>query len=261
MELADFYRIASGFYDADYQAKGYCADVAFYVEMAKETGGPVLEMGCGTGRVLLPSARAGAHMHGMELSADMLAVLRQALSREPPAVQQRVTVAEGDISRDFAGDGFALVTAPFRVVQHLCTRDDQRAWLRNVARHLAPGGALCFDVFQPDFQYLAKPHGPAVEIDRVDPATGVRVRRIAQTRPHNAIQLLEVHFDWLVEDASGVPVSSSAGSFTFRWYTRGELENLLELEGFRITDYWGSFAREPFGEGSPDQIIRAIRRN
>ncbi len=257
MEVSEFYRIASEFYDADYAAKAYSEDIRFYVDLACASGGPVLEMGCGSGRVLLPIARAGIRIHGIDISSDMLAALRRSLSVEPPAVQQRVTVSEGDVSKAVVDGRFVLVTSPFRVVQHLQDRPEQRAWLRNVRRHLALGGALCFDVFQPDFQYLARPRGPEVEIDRTDPESGLRVRRIYQTRPHSALQLLEIHFEWLVENARGEMVSRSAGSTVMRWYTRGELENLLELEGFAITDYWGSFLREPFGDGSQNQIIRA----
>ena len=71
-------------------------------------------------------------------------------------------------------------------------------------------------------------------------------------------QTNEVHFRWLEEDQAGAQVSESTGRLQFRWFTSAELENLLELEGFRITDYWGSFRREPFGDGSRQQIIRAV---
>ena len=258
MDACEFYRAIAPYYDADYAARYQGRDIRFYVDLAVECGGPVLEMGCGTGRILLPTARAGIPIHGLDLSGEMLAELRKALSREPADVQQRVSLAEGDIRSAFAGCGFALVTAPFRVVQHLLTRQDQRAWLRNAARHLAPGGALCFDVFQPDFSLLAAPRGPETELERDDPATGLRLRRTMRTRPRAALQLQEVHIEWRLEASDGTPVSTSSASLLIRWYTRGELENLLELEGFEITDYWGSFEREPFGEGSQEQIIRAV---
>lgn len=260
MELREFYRISSAYYDADYAAKGYCEDVAFYVDMAVASGGPVLEMGCGTGRILLPTARAGIHVHGLEMSPEMLSRLRESLAGEPAEVQQRVSLSEGDMRHTQVPGSFALVTAPFRVAQHLLEREDQRAWLRNVRRHLSPGGALCFDVFQPDYRLMVEAAGPRTVIDRTDPATGLRVRRIEHAIPHLEMQKLEVHFQWLVEDASGAQVSSSSGSFFFRWFTRAELENLLELEGFRITDYWGSFSCETFGKGSQHQIIRAEAR-
>lgn len=252
-----FFRTAARFYDADYAALEYHADVPFYVDLAVECGGPVLEMGCGTGRVLLPTARAGVRIHGMELSPDMLAELRNKLAAEPVAVQELVSLTEGDIRFAEVGEKFALVTAPFRVAQALLERDDQRAWLRNVRRHLLPGGALVFDVFQPNYRLLAEPGGPHLDVDRVDPDTGVRTRRTSKSVPHPEFQRFDIELTWLIEDAGGAKVSETSARVVLRWFTRAELENLLELEGFRITDYWGSFQREPFGEGSTDQIIRA----
>jgi SAM-dependent methyltransferase len=255
--MREFFRIAAPFYDADYRAAGYHADIPLYVGLAVESGGPVLELGCGTGRVLLPTARAGVRIHGVDLSPDMLAELRNSLAAEPPAVQARVSLSEGDIRFTEVGERFGLITAPFRVAQALLERDDQRAWLRNVRRHLAPGGALVFDVFQPNYSFLIGPGGPHLDVDRVDPATGIRTRRTSKTVPHPEFQRLDVEFTWVIEDATGAKLSETSASVVLRWFTRAELENLLELEGFCITGYWGSFQRERFGEGSTDQIIRA----
>ncbi|MCI0354856.1 MAG: class I SAM-dependent methyltransferase [Acidobacteria bacterium] len=256
--MPNFYSVSARHYDLDYAALGYADDIPFYVDLAAGAGGPVLEMGCGTGRILLPIARAGVRIHGLDASPDMLAVLRGALVREPTEVQQRVSLIEGDL-RDASIEGrFALVTAPFRVVQHLLERDDQRAWLRNVRRHLAPGGALCFDVFQPDFVLMTKLGQPTVELERNDPTSGRRVRRLAQTVPHFETQRLDIRFRWMAEGTDGSEVLLDTVEFTMRWFTRGEIENLLELEGFRITDYWGSFRREAFGTGSRQQIVRAV---
>ncbi|MBI3698101.1 MAG: class I SAM-dependent methyltransferase, partial [Acidobacteria bacterium] len=240
-------------YDADYASRGYDADIGFYTQLAVESGGPVLEMGCGTGRVLIPTARAGVRIHGFDLSPAMLELLRRKLAEESAETQGRVSFDAGDIRWARAEGNFALVTAPFRVIQHLMEREDQRAWLRNVRRHLAPGGALCFDVFQPDYRYMIEPTGPHTDVDRVDAASGRRVRRLSWCEPYPATQKMRLRFEWLLGEAV-----ESRGEFWFRWYTRGEIENLLELEGFRITDYWGSFAREPFGEGAEQQVVRAV---
>jgi SAM-dependent methyltransferase len=257
VDLQSFYALSSASYDEDYAALGYSDDVAFYRDLAVESGGPVLETGCGTGRILLPTARAGIRIHGIDSSPDMLAVLRRKLESEPKEVRHRITLSQGDV-RDAQVDGkFELVTAPFRVAQHLLKRVDQRAWLRNVKRHLAPGSTLVFDVFQPDFSRFVAPSEWNLEIDRTDPQSGHRLRRYARTVPHNALQLVDVEMRYVAETATGEPVSQREGHFTFRWYTRGELESLLELEGFEVLDYWGSFRREPFGESSKQQIIRA----
>jgi hypothetical protein len=127
-----------------------------------------------------------------------------------------------------------------------------------VRRHLLPGGALCFDVFQPNFSYLVEPRGPFIDVERTDPATGRRTLRIARTTPHNEFQIVDVEFRWIIEQEGGN--TETSGALRLRWFTRGELENLLELEGFEITDYWGSFSREPFGEGATEQIVRAVVR-
>jgi len=257
--VPDFYRFIAPYYDSDYV--DHDQDVTFYVELARESGGPVLEMGCGTGRVLLNTARAGVPVCGLDSSREMLDILQQKLRSVPKDVRERVSFILGDMRTAALGEKFALITAPFRGVQHLYSREDQRAWLRNVRRHLRPGGHLCFDVFQPDYDYIAGPTGPVVECETVDPETHRRTRRIARTSPRPEIQQIELHFRWVTEDASGKLLSEDEANTSMRWFTRAEIESLLELEGFEITDYWGSFDREPFGEGSPEQVIRAIVSN
>jgi SAM-dependent methyltransferase len=204
--------------------------------------------------VLLPTARAGISITGMDISPDMLHVLSCAAACEPDEVRRRIAFVEGDMRGSAVSGRFAIVTAPFRVVQHLLKRADQRAWLRNVKRHLSPGGLLCFDVFQFDPQYLNRT--PTI-IDRTEPETGCRIRRFDSLHSLTALQILDVHMEWVKENAAGERVWSQRADCQLRWFTRAELENLLELEGFEIVDYWGSFARQPFGADSQQQIIRA----
>src|SRR6267143_4856125 len=149
-EGLDPYALMARFYDADYEADGRVEDVAFYSSLARETGASVLEMGCGSGRNLLPIARAGIAIHGIDSSPAMLRALRDRLSAEPEEVRQRVGLTQGDIRSAQLGSRYGLVTAPFRVAQHLLGPDDRRAWLQNVARHLEPSGVFCFDVLRPD---------------------------------------------------------------------------------------------------------------
>jgi SAM-dependent methyltransferase len=105
------------------------ADVRFYVEAARECGGPVLELGCGTGRILVPTARAGVEIAGLDASEGMLDACRRRLRAEPPEVQGRVSLHRGDL-RDFdLARAFRLVTIPFRPFQHLITVAEQLACL------------------------------------------------------------------------------------------------------------------------------------
>ena len=120
-------------------------DVPFYLEEAKRFGGPVLELGVGTGRIAVPVAAAGFEVVGVDLSAGMLEVARETAALAGVELDLR----HGDM-RDPPVEGeFPLVTAPFRSLLHMETDADRRAVLRAVRRHLAPGGHFVFDVFAP----------------------------------------------------------------------------------------------------------------
>lgn len=263
MTPARFYDLCARYYDGDYEAAGYEHDVAFYVERALASGGPVLEMGCGTGRILLEVARAGVEVAGVDVSGEMLARLEERLAGEPPEVRRRVRTVRGDVRSVRVEGEFALVTAPFRVVQHLVERRDQRAWLANVARHLRrdPPGELIFDVFQPDYGMIAESPLVSVDIEREDPETGRTVRRVSRAEHHPESQTFEVGFQWLVDDRGREAVVETSVTTLARWFTRPELECLLEIEGFEVVDFWGGFDGSPFGAGAEDQVVRARLRS
>ncbi|HUO86705.1 MAG TPA: class I SAM-dependent methyltransferase, partial [Thermoanaerobaculia bacterium] len=263
MSVRRFYDACAAFYDEDYRAIGRSADIELYVELALRAGGPVLEMGCGSGRVLLPTARAGIEITGVDASPLMLAGLRRQLADEPEEVSRRVRVAVGDIAGASLGEaipaaGFSLVTAPFRVVQHLVSRAEQRAWLATVARHLAPGGELVFDVFQPQFDQVADGPAGSVDVEREEPGSGRRVRRVVWVDHHPELQTFDLAFEWLVEAPDGVAGESRRATTTVRWFTRCELENLLELAGFDVLEVWGDFDRRPHGPGAEEIVVRAV---
>jgi len=155
------------------------------------------------------------------------------------------------------GVQFRLITAPARVLSSFLEREDQRWFLRNVRKHLLPGGAFCFDVFQPDYKMISAPPEPMTDVDRRDPATGLRVRRTVQALHDPEFQCFRVEMRWVFEDADGQPAGERSSAVMQRWFTRAELENLLELERFRIAGYWGGFQSEPFGRGSREQVICA----
>ena len=105
-------------------------DVDFYVDLAGSAEGKVLELGCGTGRILIPTAAAGCEIVGLDISNPMLAKCREKLQRQPKKVQKRVRLAQGDMSSFDLKETFALVTAPFRSFQHLISVEEQISCLR-----------------------------------------------------------------------------------------------------------------------------------
>ena len=229
------------------------ADVPFYVDAAKAARGPVLELGCGTGRILLPIARAGVSILGLDSSRQMLERCRANLGAESAPVQQRVTLHQGDLHDFNLGAAFALIIAPFRVVQHLTTVDAQLRFLANVSRHLAPGGRFIFDVFNPRFEVLVGADGmeredtPATPLP--DGRTFRRAYRIARVRWVD--QVSESELIYYVDGKRYVQ------AFEMRWYLAAELQHLLARAGFRVRETYGDFARGPLVDGAPEQVIIA----
>src|ERR1700735_3272598 len=117
----DSYEILASHYDTGYCSKQDLVDVPFYVDVARKSGGPVLEIACGTGRVLLPIAREGIEIEGVDISESMLTILRRNLAREPREVRERVTVHEGDMRGFRLAPKFPLGLIPFRAVRAFCT--------------------------------------------------------------------------------------------------------------------------------------------
>ena len=122
--IDDSYSLAAKYYDAAYSAKEDLVDRDFYLDLAREYGGPVLELGCGTGRITLPLARQGVDVTGIDASRAMLEVLRAKLADEPAAIKRRVRVVEGDFRTLCLGDQFPMVVIPFRPMQHMYTTED-----------------------------------------------------------------------------------------------------------------------------------------
>ena len=233
-------------------------DVQFYVDEAAAVRGPVLELGCGTGRILLPSARAGAAITGLDSSEHMLERCRAKIAAEPDEVHKRITLSRGDV-RDFdLAERFALITAPFRVVQHLTSVDDQLRFLDAVARHLAPGGRLVFDVFNPNLTRLvaadSAEHEDTPEQRLPDGRTLRRAFRVARVRLID--QVSEVELVYYVGDVTRT-VQRYVQAFEMRWFFRAEIEHLLARGGFRLRSIYGDFDRSPLADGCQEQIVCA----
>ena len=255
-DIPDFGRL----YDAVplYAAR---TDVAFYESEAVRANGPVLEVGCGTGRILLPTARAGVTITGLDVSRTMLDRCREKLADEPAAVRERVTLHEGDARAFSLARTFALITAPFRSFQHSITIDDQLAFLGCMAKHLAPGGRFVFDVFNVNFAALTKDRSAETEdTPEVTMDNGRRMRRTARVpRVRYVDQVSEVELIYYVSDGSGQPARRYVQAFEMRWVLRNELLHLLARAGLRSITMYGDYDRSTLSDASPDIIIVAER--
>ena len=206
-------------------------DVPFYVEEAVRSGGPVLELGVGTGRVAIPIAAAGIEVVGVDFSAGMLEVARERAQLAGVTVDLR----HGDM-RDPPVEGeFPLVLCPFRSLLHMETDDDRRLALRAVSRGLTPGhGRFVFDVFTPAADDIADTHGRWLERE-----PGIWERA-----------------DWNEETRTLVLRLRTANTETemsLAWLSVPEWKELLREEGFVVDAVYGWFDRSPW-RGGEDSV-------
>lgn len=255
------YAFVADLYDhvVDYRER---QDVDFFVEVAQQSRGPVLEVGCGTGRVLIPTARAGSEIAGLDLSTHMLAVCRERLQAEPEAVQARVTLVQGDM-RDFdLGRTFALATIPFRPFQHLTTVEDQMACLRSIHRHLEPDGILILDLFNPSLVSLTRDNLGQEEVDDPDftMPDGRHVRRWSKIVDRDLFeQVIRVELIYYVTYPDGRE-ERLVHAFPMRYLFRFEAEHLLVRCGFIVEALYGGYDKSPYGATYPGELIFVARK-
>lgn len=255
--VASGYATTARFYDQVY-ANAAPADLEYYLELARDCDGGVLELGCGTGRVALPLARAGHRVTGVDCSLEMLDVFRAKLESEPAAVRERVALVEGTMEGIDLGETFGLVTMPFRALQHMLTAAQQRAALGTVARHLAPGGLYVFNAFNPSLGYIvdAMRRGRVWQQDQqwTDEASGNQYRRQHSVHYDPGDQLITV--DWRYEefDAQGRLLSTWCEPMQLRWIYRWEAEHLLRLTGYEISAAYGDYEKSPLDSAAKELI-------
>lgn len=229
-------------------------DISFYTRLAREAKGPVLELGCGTGRVTLPIAESGVEVTGVDSSEAMLAVAqRKAEARL--AVNDKLTLLHGDM-RDLLLEGrFGLVIVPFRGFLSLLTVEDQIKTLSNVKRLLSPGGKLAFNIFVPDLDMLTQPGDvPSHFRDVTDPETGARQVLWHQSSYDNHAQIIDARVIVETLDGDGVVTKRLYRDFQLRYVHRWEMHHLLTTCGFEVGSLYGDFDESPFDESSTEMV-------
>jgi SAM-dependent methyltransferase len=253
MSTGEYDRLDAELYDA-YTAASIDGDAEFYVEEARRAGSPVLELGCGTGRILLPMAAAGLDVTGLDRAGSMLAIARRKVAGLEPRVQQRIDLIEGDMRSFSLGRRFSLVAIPFRAFLHLLSVDDQRRALACIRDHLVAGGRLALNVFDPDLSIIGARLGVRAGTLQLQkrfrhPRTGrdVVLWDTFSYDPERQVLTGEFLFEELADDGSAV--SRLYAPLTLRWVHRYEMQHLLELAGFRVEALYGDFSRGPFRYG------------
>jgi len=243
------YRSASKFYDLF----GSKRDLAFYRDVACQSGTEALELGVGTGRVAIALAHAGIQVLGLDSSTHMLQLAREKLAKESEGVQRRVTLILGDM-RDFdLKRSFPFIYLPASTFDHNLTHDDQHRVLRCVHTHLRPSGRFAFDLDQtpetPDRTWWIDRH--ELKGDRMVVRSVFKRRDEQQCRLH-----LDLFFDVYAD-----------GKLVERYHEYGETAILskddvvapLNEAGFHVCNAYGDFTRSSYRFTSPRMVFVATR--
>ncbi len=242
-------------YDLDYADRD--EDLLMIEQFATRCGSPVLELGCGTGRVLVPLARRGFQVTGVDASQAMLERARQRAATEQ--VADSVTLVHQDMRGLDLDQRFNLAFAAANTFMDLPTADEQLAVLTYIRRHLNPGGLLLLDLFHPDLGELTERSGQVIhDWTRPHPDTGEPVTKFYSQVTDVAHQL--IHFTFFVDalDVAGV-VRRTIFSFSLRYLLRSELELMLRRAGYELEAVYGSYDLDGFAADS-EKLIAVARR-
>jgi SAM-dependent methyltransferase len=212
-------------------------DVDFYVAQARKAGGPVVELGVGTGRIAVPVAKAGVHVIGVDDSEGMLALCRS--RAEGAGVSDLVELRLGDLRRPPVLERVPLVTCPFRALLHLASDEERLDALRAVYRLLIPNGRFVFDVFAPSMEDVEETNGRWLERE-----PGIWERA-----------------DWdLKRRVLTLAVRGETGETAMRlsWRSPDEWRALIDRAGFEVEAMYGWFDLRPY-DGGEDTVWIARR--
>jgi ubiquinone/menaquinone biosynthesis C-methylase UbiE len=232
-------------YDAFYSSSAppqIAGDVAFYEGLACQTGGGVLEVACGTGRIALALAAAGFEVTGVDRSGAMLAIARRKVAGLPASVRDRLTLVDQDMTELRLSRRFGFIFVAFRSFQHLLTIDLQKRALAAMHRHLDRNGRLALHLFDPRLDFLVDDKGTVPGHSGTHPVSGRRyVGEVLQTRFDHLEQVRRDLWRYRKIGADGEVLAEEAGEMTLRWTYRWELHHLLELCGFTVEAEYSDF--------------------
>jgi len=254
-QVDDPYEVIAQYYDLEFDA--FTEDVHVYLAFAQRTGSPVLELGCGTGRLLVPLARAGFQVDGVDRSPAMLARAADRLSREG-IEHVRLYRADFTALDQFPARVYSLAILAVNAFLHVQTRAGQRAALSHIHRVLRPGGLLVLDLLHPTPAQLSDWDGRLLYDHAWPLPDGSVLERFSARRASPVEQTIETRLFYDRRDPSGL-ISRLAVSYLLRYVHRYELELLLEGTGFALEGIFGSYQLDPLDDESALMLVVARR--
>jgi SAM-dependent methyltransferase len=236
-------------------------DLDLYLALATRTGGPVLELGCGTGRIAVPLAAAGHDVTAVDIDPAMLERARRRADEAGAAARDRIEFVQADLlGLELPSAGtFRLALIALNSLFLLASRSSQREAFATMARHLAPGGLAVVDIWLPDADDLARFDGRLIlEYDRTAPDSKALVTKTAAAQ-HDAASGIVNLTSIYEEGEQGTPAARFVRRDALRLVSADELRDFAEGAGLVVESLAGGYDLDPLGQGSERAILVARR--
>lgn len=254
----DAYEIIAEYYDLEFS--DFTADTALYQAFAQRTSGPILEAGCGTGRLLLPLAQSGLTVHGVDRSSAMLTRAKERITAAGLTTVQLFQADMRDLS-PLQTETYRCAIVSLNGFLHLPDRPAQQQALRELHRVLQTGGLLLLDLLHPTPEQLRALDQPFTHDGTWMISERSRLDRFARRTVHPAEQTITTTLFYDRTDLATGRVTRQIASYTLRYIHRYELELLLESAGFAVEALYGSYELDPLQDDSPMMFVVAQRRS
>ncbi len=254
--MSTFYDTIARYYDAENAEM--TDDLALYSELAEEYGGPILDVGCGTGRVMLHLAQEGYDCVGIDTSAAMLARARRKVI---PSLAKHVELIEGDVMAHEALGHYRMILLAYHAFMHFETQEQQLTLLKLLARNLAEEGVIVFDLPNAGIAFNSL-DDQTITLERtfIEPESGHLVMQQSVSIIDRVTQHLYVTwiYDEMFENGT---VHRTLAPLTLRYVFNNELQLLLAASGLRCQEVYGDYDRLPLIDGCPKLIALAVKQS
>lgn len=257
--MTQFYDTIARFYDAENLEM--TDDLPFYSDLADIYGGPILDVGCGTGRVMLHLVQEGHACVGVDTSPQMLERAQRKVETTFPDLQNLATFIQGDIVSHRATTPYRMILLPYHTFMHFQDQPTQLAVLKQLVANLADDGVIVFDLPNAGEAFATQDeHTIALDRTFIDPESGHLIMQQSVSILNRVTQQLQI--TWIYDEvAPNGTLKRTVAPLTLRYVFYSELQLLAALCGLDCIEVYGDYDHQPFEDGSPRMLVIAQKRS